>query len=300
VTFDVAALTERGGLWPLRVLWVGLPLVTGLALGDPLAGLRWPLVVEGVLWVAWFAGLLATLAPAPAGLTMVRVLAPASIAAPLVAAALSGEWSATVVTAVGYGVILTVVTLLPVVGDTMINGSAYGSERRMALRPPGYALLGPIEMAWLLVFAGVAVPTVAAADGRWLVAVPAGVVGIGACWLGWRVLHQLSRRWLVFVPAGFVIHDPLLLVESILARRSAVASLGPAVASELDRATDLSGNAAGLTLEVVLTEPASFARRIRNQAVATEADRILFTPTLPGAALREARIRAIRIDAPTG
>jgi len=55
---------------------------------------------------------------------------------------------------------------------------------------------------------------------------------------------------------------------------------------------------AGLALEAVLKEPVPFSRRARNELLMAEADRIQFTRSLPGAVLREARIRAIRITAP--
>ena len=254
-----------------------------------------PIVAEVLLWATWFIGLVACLVPGPASLTIVRVLAPAIVGVALVAGVLSGAWSTSLIGLAGYGVIVSIVSLLPVVGDRMINGSAYGSERRMAIRPPGFALLGPIQLAWLLLFVGALSPALLAADGRWLATVLAALPGAGACWLGWRVLHQLSRRWLVFVPAGFVIHDHVLVAESILLRRSIVDSLGPATTASIDRATDLSGGASGLALEVALSEPVPFARRARRQLVTTEADHLLFSPTLPGAVLTEARIRAIRI-----
>lgn len=294
----LAALVERGGLWPLRLLWLGLPVVYWLELDTLLNGLRWPLAAESVLWVAWFLGLMATLVPGPVSLTALRILAPAAVATLVMAAAFTGHWTPEVLVGLGYGLIVSALAMLPVIGDLMINGSAYGSERRMGLRPPGFALAGPVELTWLAMFAGVAAPVVSGADGRWAVFAPTAVVGAVVCWMGWRILHQLSRRWLVFVPAGFVIHDPVLLIESVLARRSTVASLGPALADDLDRATDLSGKAPGLALEVVLTEPTSFARRQGKQAISTEADRIVFAPTLPGAVLREARLRAIHIDTP--
>jgi hypothetical protein len=104
----------------------------------------------------------------------------------------------------------------------------------------------------------------------------------------------------VFVPAGFVIHDHVLLVESILMRRATIAALGPATSPVPETAVDLSGGAYGLALEVSTREPVSFGRRVYRTIVNTETDRIIFTPTLPGAVLTEARIRAIRIGSPAG
>ena len=59
--------------------------------------------------------------------------------------------------------------------------------------------------------------------------------------------------------------------------------------------SDLSGGAWGLALEVATREPVMFGAAVSRQVVNTETDRIVFTPTLHGAVLTEARIRAIRI-----
>lgn len=296
MAFRVASIQESAGLWPLRALWLALPVVVGFGLGDVVGDLDQAIVAEVLLWATWFVGLVACLVPGPASLTIVRVLAPATVGVTLVAGVLGGDWSRSLLALAGYGIVVSVVSELPVVGDRMINGSAYGSERRMAIRPPGFAILGPIQVAWLLLFLGALGPSLLAATGRWPAAAVAVPPGAAACWLGWRVLHQLSRRWLVFVPAGFVIHDHVMAAESILLRRSIIDSLGPATVAGVDRATDLSGGASGLALEVAMSEPVPFTRRGRRELVATEADHLVFTPTLPGAVLTEARIRAIRIS----
>ncbi|MEL7155635.1 MAG: hypothetical protein AAFN30_03445, partial [Actinomycetota bacterium] len=189
------------------------------------------------------------------------------------------------------------ITAVKATTATMINGSAYGSERRMALRAPGFALVGPVPAVWAALFAATAGLWLAALDGRWLAAAGLAVVTAVVGWLGWRVLHQLARRWLVFVPAGFVIHDQLMAVDSILLQRSVVATLGPATAGASDTATDLSGRAPGLALEVALHQPVPFSRRTGGEVRTEESDRFIFTPSLPGAVLREARIRAIKVGA---
>lgn len=289
----------RYELWLLRVLWVALPVVVGFGLSGAISELDQPLAAEVVLWAAWFGGLVACLVPGPISLTAIRVASPAIVALAIVA--MIGDRSSTsgpgVVAA--YGALVTSVAFLAGVGDRMINGSAYGSERRMALRPPGYALFGPVQLAWLLLVAGAAGPLLAAVTGRWPLALIIALPGLGCSWLGWRILHQLARRWLVFVPAGFVIHDHLLLVESILMERTIVNTIGPATEDRLADAVDLSGGASGLALEVALSEPVQFGRRQRGEIVNTETMNIVFAPTMPGAVLTEARIRAIQIGQAT-
>ena len=296
---STARLVSAVGLWPLRALWLAVPAVTGVGIGatidrfdDPA-----PIVIEAALWAGWFIGLVASLAPTAASLTALRMVSPALVFAPLLIGIADGDWPTGVIMAIGYGAVVATAAFLPVVGDRMVNGSAYGSERRMTLRPPGFALLGPIELGWSASFGSIAAAVWLLAGGWWA---GGAVVAIGAAaitTLVVRSLHQLARRWVVFVPAGFVLHDHVVPAESILLRRSIVASLGPATAPLDDDTVDLSGGARGLVLEVALTEPVPFALRADGALRATEATRLAFTPTLPGAVLAEARVRAIKIGA---
>lgn len=298
-----AGLLSRAGLWPLRVVWLLAPLGIGVGLSDRLD--QFPAtggtIAEVALWAAWFAGLVACLVPSTQSLTVVRIGAPGALALVGLAAVVGdGGFPAARLEGLGYGALLTMVAFLPTTGDRMINGSAYGSERRMALRPPAFALLGPVQVTWLVVFAGLVTGPVLLANEWWIAGVIACGVGAFACRHGFRVLHQLARRWIVFVPAGFVIHDHVLLVESILLRRAIVSALGPAREGDVtaDGVADVSGGARGLALEVAAKERVAFGRRVKRTVVNTEADRVVFTPSLPGAVLTEARIRAVRIADP--
>ncbi len=299
-----AGLLTRAGLWPLRVVWVLAPLGIGVGLADRLDHFASTggTIAEIALWAAWFAGLVACLVPSTQSLTAVRIGAPGALALVVLAAVVGdGGFPAARLEALGYGVLLSLVAFQPTTGDRMINGSAYGSERRMALRPPAFALLGPVQVTWLAVFAGLVTGPVLLANEWWIAGVVACGAGAFVCRHGFRVLHQLARRWIVFVPAGFVIHDHVLLVESILLRRAVVAALGPAREGDATAAgaADVSGGARGLALEVAAKERVAFGRRVKRTVVNTEADRVVFTPSLPGAVLTEARIRAIRIADPT-
>ncbi len=294
---NTAALTERLELWPLRALWFLSPLVIGFGLGPAIDRFDdpGPIVAEVLLWAAWFIGLIATLAPSTISLTVIRVLAPGLVGIAVIAGIATGDWPLRLGIAIAFGLLVTAVCYLPVVGDRMVNGSAYGSERRMTLRAPGYTLLGPIQLAWLVMFAGAVTGPLLISSGRYVFGAIASVIGVGALWLGWRVLHQLARRWIVFVPAGFVIHDHVVPVESILLQRSIISTLGPATTPLPDGAIDLSGGASGLALEVALNEPVTFGLRVDRTVENTDTDRIVFSPTLPGAVLTEARVRAIKI-----
>lgn len=283
-------------LWALRVLWLLAPLPAGTQLRGSLDGMdnpgRW--LVEGALWLGWFVGAVATLTPHPVSLTAVRCLAP-TLAGIGVIFAVAVGWTPGLAVAIGYGVLLTAVTLLPTIGDVMVNGSAYGSERRMALRTPAVAYLGPIPVAWLAVFAGLTAWALAFNGLHPVAGIAAAVAGAPLVWFGAKVLHQLARRWIVFVPAGFVVHDPFQLAEPVLLPRGSIRRLGPAeVGSDAD-GLDLSAGSLGLALEVETEEPMTFGVLRNRNIETTKSEKLVFSPSLPGALLSEARIRGIKI-----
>ncbi|MFV0525136.1 MAG: hypothetical protein ACK5RL_11630, partial [Acidimicrobiales bacterium] len=266
-TSAVPAWAERAGLWPLRILWVLLPLLAGPAVDGLAAGAdrSGRLVVAAAAWLAYLVGMVAALTPSPQGLTAIRVLSPAVVAAGLAALVVGGAGPAAALVAVGAGLVVSLVAFSPLTGDRMINGSAYGSERRMALRPPGGVLLGPVELVWVLIVLGLTGPIALAASGRPVWGVVALVPGLGMAWFGIRAVYQLARRGLVFGPAGFVIPDHLLMAEAILLRRSALVADGLATTEDTDPETvaDATGAARGLVLEAVAREPVPYAVRQR-------------------------------------
>ncbi|MFV0260363.1 MAG: hypothetical protein ACK5PP_18170 [Acidimicrobiales bacterium] len=298
-TSVVPAWAERAGLWPLRVLWFLLPVLAGPAVDGLVAGAdrSGRLVVAAGAWLAYLVGMVAALTPSPQGLTAIRVLSPVVVAIGLAALVVGDATAADALVAAGAGIVVSLVAFSPLVGDRMINGSAYGSERRMALRPPGGVLLGPVELVWVLIVLGLTGPIALAASGRPVWAVVALVPGLGMAWFGVRAVYQLARRWLVFVPAGFVIHDHMLMAEAILLRRSSLVAVGLATTEDTDPETvaDATGAARGLVLEAVAREPFPYAIRQRGQLHDRRATRIRFSPSLPGAVLAEARIRGVTI-----
>ncbi len=289
---------QRLGLWPLRLVWLVLPIAVGPGVMAAVADRSGPvrLVVESGLWAGWFAGLVAVLAPSTIALTAIRTLAPAGCAATLLAATTGGNWANSTLVALGAGLTATLFVFLPMVGDPLINGSAYGSERRMALRPPAAVLLGPVQLAWLAVFVGTITGPLLLAARQWVLGVPALVIGFAIASQGVRSLHQLARRWLVFVPAGFVVHDYYTLAESLLIQRRLKPELGLASEDPMQDTLDLSGGALGLSLLVRVDEALPVALRKGRTVTSSSASRFVFTPTLPGQALAEARVRAIRIE----
>ena len=280
--------------WPVRAVWLALPLVAGPGLSGALAGssgpVRW---VAGVLaWGGWLVALVATLVPSTVSLTVLRVAGPAAFAAG-VAACVAGTGPTAGVAAVAAGLLVALVSLAPETAEVFVDGSSYGDERRLPLRTPTPLVAGPAELAWLAVVAGPAAGALLLAAGQWLAGALVLAAGLPLAWLGARSLHALARRWLVFVPAGLVVHDHLALAEPTLLRRGAIRSLAAAPATT--DALDLTAGAAGLALEVRLADPVAVvpAARRGTPVELTEVTALLVTPSRPGRVLAEARRRRL-------
>jgi hypothetical protein len=63
----------------------------------------------------------------------------------------------------------------------------------------------------------------------------------------------MTRRWLVMVPAGVVVHDPLLLAETLLLRRHDLEGVGLATGDP--EAVDLTGLTWGAAVQIDAREP---------------------------------------------
>jgi hypothetical protein len=170
-------------------------------------------------------------------------------------------------------------------GQMYAQASAYGHERRFLLRPPPAYLLAAV-VAWLVAAAGLLAGLWLGASGRWIVAVPVAVVGAAVAAFGWPRWHRLSRRWLVVVPAGLVIHDHLVLAETVMIPRS---DLAAAVLAPVDTdAADLTGPAPGHPVELrvhrsITAILAGGPRQPGGTAIHLTA--CLIAPTRPGRAL---------------
>lgn len=277
--------------WLLRAWWAALPFTAGPALAaalDPASGPVRTTASVG-LWAGWTLGLAATVVPHPVGLTAVRTLAPAALAAVL--ASTSGHGAD--VLAAAWTAVMVAIAFAPDTALFCVNGPAYPNERRLLLRPPAPLLVGPVPLAWAAAATGIGAGPLLLAARQWVWGAVAVAAGFPAASVLLRSLHVLSKRWIVFVPAGLVLVDPLGLTDSILLRRQTVRALGPAPADAVG--LDLTQRAPGLALQAVLAEAidVSVARPGRRGSESRRADRLLFTPTLPGAVLEEARSRRV-------
>jgi hypothetical protein len=280
----------------MRALWLVQPLVCGptyaAALDDRIESLQ--IGASVALWLVWGLVLGATFVPQVMTLTAVRIVIPAAVAA-LAWAAIAGHADA--LTFVGLVVtgLAAVAALLPTTGDVFTNGSSYGDERRMPLRPPGVLLLGPIELAWAVVVVGACAGPLLLLAHQWIVGGVATLIGVPLAVVATRALHGLARRWIVFVPAGMVLHDAMAVADPVLFARRSIGGLGPAPVDT--DAHDLTLGALGLALEVRVDPavPVTFGRLARGEGEAATLDAVLFTPSQPGELLREARRRRIRV-----
>jgi hypothetical protein len=284
------------GPWPLRVVWLALPFALGPALGQALdpASEGVQLVAVVLAWSVWTVGVVASLVPRTLGLTYLRIAGPAAFVVG-VWASLRSDDALVAAMAAAIATATLVVVLMPTTGDLFVNGSAYGDERRFALRAPAALLFGPVQVVWALVVVGTITGPLLLADGRWLLGGLLTVAGIPVAGLGCRSLHQLSRRWLVLVPAGVVVHDPTVVVAQLFRRRD-IGVLRPAPADT--GALDLTSGAPGLALEIQLREAATLELRQRGQARprVVHATAVIVTPTRPGAVLQEAARRSIPVS----
>ena len=223
-----------------------------------------------------------------------RIVVPAGAAAMVAAAAAGRTADGADVIAVAVAVLASGAVLMPWIGEAWIDGSAYGPERRLPLRPPVLVAVLLAPLTWLVVVVGVAAGPLLLAAERWVPGVAALIVGWLAAVIGVRSLHQLSRRFVVLVAAGLVLHDPLVMPEPQLFLRRTIARLGPAPADST--ADDLTAGAAGLALELVLTELVELLlRRGRTMSETHPTTALLFTPSRPGHVLDAAGDRRVAV-----
>jgi hypothetical protein len=279
-------------------VWAVLPLTAGAAFAtslDPCTP-TFRTAVSIALWAIWALTLVVMLVPRTTSLTLVRIVVPASVVASLWStfATASPDWEDGI--AVATTALAAAIALSASTGERFVNGSAYGAERRMPLRAPGLVVLGLVEAVWIAVVVGATAGPLLLASERWIAGTLATLVGWPLAVMATRSLHRLAQRWFVFVPAGVVLVDPLALADSLSVPRAAIGSIGPAPADTT--AHDLTIGALGLALEVDLAT-AQAMRPLdgasNGPAADLSVDKILFTPTRPGALLREARTRGLPV-----
>jgi hypothetical protein len=167
-----------------------------------------------------------------------------------------------------------------------VQGAAYGQEQRFPLRIPAPVLL-PMALAWLVWSAALLGAVLLLRHHTWVGGGLLAAVAAGLSWLLAKRFHRLSRRWLVVVPAGVVLHDHLVLGETLMVQRQNVAAVG--LALDGTDAADLTGPAAGNAVEVVVRDAvlAVFpSTKEHPTGRAIHMHSFLVSPTRPGRAIR--------------
>jgi hypothetical protein len=290
-TLGVPPLLVR--LQPLA--WASLVILAGPAAADALDS--WssaPRVVASVvLWAAWAAILVASLAPRPLGLSALWAAAPVAVVLAVAAAPSAGV--AKGLLAVAASAFAAGLAFTPAVSYRFVNGAAYGEERRYLLRVPPPLLLGPAPLAVALLASGVLAGPLLLADQRYVPGAVALAVGVPVVRAAGRSLYALSQRWAVLVPAGIVLKDPLTLVDPVLFPRDKIASLRPLPfpTAPADDILDLRLAASAGSLVLELTDEAQLYRTLGRQrgGEAVKARRLAFSPRQSEALLSEAATR---------
>jgi hypothetical protein len=278
-------------VWVLRLLWLLLPLTTGLASGEVVDDASSPVRLVAVvgLWGLWLVGLVACLVPTTVALTVLRLLAPAP--AVLGVVALVDDPGVVALLAVVTGLAVAAVAFHPQIGRAFVQGSAYGDEARFPLRAPGQLVLGPLPVLWVALAASAAGGPLLLAARQWAVGTVVSAIAVGLLVVLPRRFHLLTRRFLVFVPAGLAIHDHLVLGETAMFRWRSVRSFARALATT--EALDLTGGSLGAAVEVVLRAPETVVRRGRrpDESTTVHIAAFLCRPTLLDDAVAEAERR---------
>lgn len=285
-TVPVAATIDRLVPWTLRAAWVA----AGLTVADLLDGLEgsdgsaWTWLQIG-LAVAWIVGAIAATFPAVRSLTIVRALFPLTVPV-TIAGWIGGGGADSVAFALAASLVAATLAGTAEFGRDCVQASAYGAEDRHLLRPPP-AYLAAAVISWLLAASAVTAGGSLLASGDALVG--GALLTGGAAFAVWASprWHRLSRRWLVIVPAGVVVHDHLVLAETLMVTRSELA--GVVLAPAGTTAADLTGPAGGHALEISTRAPVTAvlaATPTHPGGRAIHLTAALVAPSRPGAAMR--------------
>jgi len=228
--------------WLARVVWVLVGVVapwSSLADGRS-DGVSTVLAVWG--WAGWTAVLVAVMVPSAISLTVVRMIVPL----PVAAAVADANVPVVIVT-----VAALVLLSLPDTADCLVQGGAYGAETRFLLRTP-VPYVVPAVLVWGLFVGSLVGGSLLVAAGQHVAGIPMTAVGAGLAALVPRRLHRLARRWLVIVPAGIVVHDHVVLAETLMVRRSQTREL--TVSHTNGEAADLTGGVLGRRIVIAMTQ----------------------------------------------
>jgi hypothetical protein len=287
---------ERWLPWLARFAWLLVAVIGGAAVDDAVDGrsdaVRWVAAVGG--WASWTILTIAMLIASVRTLTIVRVGLPLSGVVAIFAAVAATD-SIDLLALAAPALLASLAVFNAEFGRQFVQASAYGDEQRFPLRPPVAVAVAAVITwcAWAPCLVG---GPLLLATGNWLLGVIlTGIAFVGIVMIGPR-WHRLSRRWLVFVPAGVVVHDPVVLADTVSLRTAQIGRIRLAPSST--EAADLTGPTSGYALQVDTIEPvtAVFAftpSEPNGRAIHMTA--FLVAPSRPGTALAAAAARHLPV-----
>jgi hypothetical protein len=287
---------ERALPWVLRLIWIGVLVAGGGAIDEATSSSAEVVgdVARATAFAGWFVGVCAMAIPSVVSLTATRLVLPLSMPV----ATLTSLTGADAVSSASFlvtAVLSTMLALSAIMGRAFVQASAYGEEDRHLLRPPAAYGLAAL-VTWLLWGTAVISSPLLLAHERWILGAAATVVAIVGGLLGWPRWHRLANRWFVVVPIGIVIHDAVVLAETVMLRRQEIAAVRLAPAGTT--AADLTGPASGNAVEITTHESttaiyAATPKQPRGTAIHLTA--CLVAPSRPGQALRSAARRRLPV-----
>jgi hypothetical protein len=282
----------RAAVWGARLAWLAVAVAGGAAVGAALDDHSRTVQLAGTAaaWAGWAVGALALAVSSVATLTLARTTVPGSLVVAF-AAIVDGAGALNGLAMLAPAIAASSLVVTAEFGRVYLQASAYGDELRFGLRPPiGYLVASAVT--WLPTVTAVVLVVPALAGQAWVLGVACFVVAAAGLALLPERWHQLSRRWLVIVPAGLVVHDPVVLTETLMLRRATIAAVALGDPDAPTRpGADLTGPAPGVAVEIRLAEPATTVLAptvARRDGTAIRADTLLVSPSRPGAALRAA------------
>ena len=271
----------------MRILLSCLPFI-GAEVGGLLDDRSDAVQITGtaLAWAVWGVVVIASYISHPITLTVLRIGIPV-VTGFMIFVAVTQGFSGSQIISAAVSVAVLLLSFSAEIGGIYVQASAYGDEKRFALRPP-VVLVAPILLSVLVAdLSIIALPLLVAAR-NWTVAAVA-LVGL---YLSVRYLlpriHLLSRRWLVFVPAGVVVHDEIVLSINLMIKKQDLIQIQ--LARDNSAAADLSALTWGVPLEFSFNKPldvalSSIGAKHLNSVSAIHATSIIIAPSRPGAVL---------------
>lgn len=271
----------------LRVSVGCLPFI-GAGVGELLDDRSASVQITGttVAWVVWGAVVIASFISHPITLTVLRIGTPVVAAFIVFVAATQGSSGSQIIGA-AVGVAILLLSFSAEIGGIYVQASAYGDEKRFALRPP-VVLIAPVLLSVLIADLSILGLPMLVAARNWAVAIIA-LIGffISVKYLLARI-HLLSRRWLVFVPAGIVVHDEIVLSINLMIRKQDLLQMQ--LARDNSAAADLSALTWGVPLELSFNKPldvslTAIGAKHLKAVSAIHAQSVLIAASRPGSVL---------------